>query len=74
MQPEIIVGILSCAGTIIGTLGGIIATSKLTNFRLQQLEEKVNKHNNLVERMYKVEGQVQENVNDIKEIKAMIRK
>lgn len=74
MQPEIIVGILSCAGTIIGTLGGIIATSKLTNFRLQQLEEKVNKHNNLVERMYKVEGQVQENANDIKEIKAMIRK
>jgi hypothetical protein len=74
MQPEIIVGILSCAGTIIGTLGGIIATSKLTNFRLQQLEEKVNKHNNLVERMYKVEGQVQENINDIKEIKNMIRK
>lgn len=74
MQPEIIVGLLSCAGTIIGTLGGIIATSKLTNFRLQQLEEKVNKHNNLVERMYKVEGQVQENSNDIKEIKNMIRK
>jgi len=74
MQPEIIVGLLSCAGTIIGTLGGIMATSKLTNFRLQQLEEKVNKHNNLVERMYKVEGQVQENVNDIKEIKNMIRK
>lgn len=74
MQPEVIVGLLSCIGTIIGTLGGIIATSKLTNFRLQQLEEKVNKHNNLVERMYKVEGQVQENIDDIKEIKAMIRK
>ena len=74
MQPEVIVGLLSCTGTIIGTLGGIIATSKLTNFRLQQLEEKVNKHNNLVERMYKVEGQVQENINDIREIKAMIRK
>lgn len=74
MQPEVIVGLLSCTGTIIGTLGGIIATSKLTNFRLQQLEEKVNKHNNLVERMYKVEGQVQENSNDIKEIKTMLRK
>lgn len=74
MQPEVIVGLLSCTGTIIGTLGGIIATSKLTNFRLQQLEEKVNKHNNLVERMYKVEGQVQENSNDIKEIKIMLRK
>jgi hypothetical protein len=74
MQPEVIVGLLSCAGTIIGTLGGIMATSKLTNFRLQQLEEKVNKHNNIVERMYKAEGQIQENSDDIKELKAMIRK
>lgn len=70
MQPEIVVGLLSFAGTVLGTLGGIMATSKLTNFRLQQLEEKVNKHNNLIERMYKVEGQVQELTNDIKEIKA----
>ena len=69
MQPEVLVGILSCVGTLIGTLGGIMATSKLTNYRLQQLEEKVNKHNNLVERMYKIEGQVEENCHDIKEIK-----
>ena len=69
MQPEIVVGLLSCGGTLIGTLGGIIATSKLTNYRLQQLEDKVNKHNNLIERMYKIEGQVQENIDDIKEIK-----
>ena len=74
MKPEIIVGILSCSGTLIGTLGGILATSKLTNFRLQQLEDKVNKHNNLIERMYKAEGQIQENTDDIKELKAMIRK
>lgn len=74
MQPEVIVGLLSCAGTIIGTLGGIMATSKLTNFRLQQLEDKVNKHNNIIERMYKAEGQIQENTDDIKELKAMIRK
>lgn len=69
MQPEIVVGLLSCAGTIVGTLGGIIATSKLTNFRLQQLEEKVNRHNNMIERVYKLEGQVQEITNDLKEIK-----
>ena len=74
MQPEILVGVLSCCGTIVGTLGGIMATAKLTNFRLQQLEEKVNKHNNLIERMYKVEGQVQENIDDIKEIKERLGK
>ena len=42
-------------GTIIGTFGGIMASSKLTNYRLEQLEKKVDKHNHLVERMYKLE-------------------
>ncbi len=38
-------------GSAIGCVAGILASQKLTNFRLQQLEEKVSKHNNLVERM-----------------------
>lgn len=58
MQPEIVVGILSCLGTIIGTLGGIIASSKLTNYKIDELKEKVNKHNNLIDRMYKIENRV----------------
>ena len=74
MQPEIVVGLLSCAGTIVGTLGGIMATSKLTNYRLQELEKKQDKHNNLIERVFKVEGQVQENMDDIKEIKDKLRR
>jgi hypothetical protein len=52
------VAVLSLLGTIIGTAGGILAASKLVNWRLQQLEEKVNKHNCLIDRMYKVEGRV----------------
>ena len=40
-------------GTIIGTFAGIMTSTKLTNYRLEQLEKKVDKHNNLVERMYK---------------------
>lgn len=58
MQPETVVGILSCLGTIIGTLGGIIASSKLTNYKIDELKEKVNKHNNLIDRMYKIENRV----------------
>lgn len=42
-------------GTIMGTFGGIMASSKLTSYRLEQLEKKVDKHNHLVERMYKLE-------------------
>jgi len=58
MQPEIIVGLLSCTGTLIGTLGGIIATSKLTNYRLQQLENEVREHNNFARRLPVVEEQI----------------
>lgn len=55
MNGEIIVAALSFAGTLIGALGGIMATAKMTNYRLQQLEKKVEAHNNLVERMTVVE-------------------
>ena len=58
MSDVVIVGVLSLIGTLIGTLGGILASNKLTNYRIQQLEEKVNKHNNLIDRMYKVENRV----------------
>jgi len=58
MTPEVIVGILSLMGTFIGTIGGIMASNKLTLYRIQQLEEKVNKHNNLIERMYKCEDRL----------------
>ena len=58
MSDVIIVGILSLCGTLVGTLGGILTSNKLTNYRIQQLEEKVNKHNNLIDRMYKIENRV----------------
>ena len=58
MNNDIWVALIAFAGTAIGTAGGIIASSKLTNFRLQQLEKKVDKHNSLIERMYVVEGKI----------------
>ena len=51
MLAQIIVAILSFAGTAIGTLGGIIASAKLTNYRIQQLEKKVEEHNNFARRL-----------------------
>lgn len=58
METEIWVAILSLVGTLVGTLGGILVTNKLTTYRIEKLEQKVDKHNNLVERTYKLEGRM----------------
>lgn len=58
MEPEILVALLSATGTVLGSLLGILASNRLTTYRLEQLEAKVNKHNNLVERMKGVEESV----------------
>ena len=66
---EIIVAILGFAGTLAGSLLGVVTAQKLTQYRLQQLEEKVNKHNHLVERTFVLEGQMTEVQHDIRDIK-----
>ncbi len=55
MEPEVMVAICSLIGTLVGSLAGIMTANKLTTYRIEQLEEKVKKHNNLVERMVVVE-------------------
>lgn len=50
--------IISLLGSLIGTLGGIAVSARLTNYRLEQLEKKVDKHNNFAERMPVVEEQI----------------
>ena len=56
MNSEVMVALLSLAGTLLGTFGGIVTSSKLSNYRIEQLEKNVQAHHNLVERMYAVEG------------------
>lgn len=55
MATEIIVSLIALAGSALGTFAGIFATSRLSNYRIEQLEKKVDKHNNLVERTYRIE-------------------
>lgn len=55
MNEVTLTALLSLVGTLAGTFGGIVTGSRLTNYRIEQLEKKVEKHNNLVERTYKIE-------------------
>ena len=54
MQGEILVALVSFAGTCVGSWGGL----KLMSYRIEQLEKKVEKHNNFAGRMPVVEEQI----------------
>lgn len=58
MDNTVIVALISLVGTIIGSLGGILVSSKLTAYRLEQLEARVAEHNNFARRMPVIEEQI----------------
>jgi ABC-type lipoprotein release transport system permease subunit len=58
MNSEIVVGSLSLVGTLLGSGLGVLASAKLTNYRIAQLEKKVDKHNNFAARLPVVEEQI----------------
>ncbi|NLI21745.1 MAG: hypothetical protein GX418_09385 [Clostridiales bacterium] len=52
MSEGMLPALLSLLGTLTGAFGGILVANRLMNYRLEQLEKKVDKHNNLIDRMY----------------------
>ena len=70
MNSQVIVALLGVVGTLAGSFLGVVAASKLTQYRLQQLEEKVNRHNNIIERTYILEGKVTELQHDVTDLKS----
>jgi ABC-type lipoprotein release transport system permease subunit len=55
MSEAVVIALIGFLGTLAGSAIGVIASAKLTNYRLEQLENKVNLHNNAVERLYNLE-------------------
>ncbi len=55
MNTEIICAILALVGSLGGSLAGVIVSNNKTLYRIEQLEKKVEKHNNVIERVYKLE-------------------
>lgn len=55
MATEIIVSLITLLGSALGTFAGIAVNTKLTNYRIEQLEKKQDKHNSLIERVYNIE-------------------
>ena len=56
-MSEIIIALIGLGGSAVGSFCGILINSKLTQYRLSQLEKKVEKHNSVIERTFKLEDQ-----------------
>lgn len=69
MSIDAIISALSIAGTLVGTFAGIVFSNKLTIYRIEQLEKKVEKHNHIIERTFLLEGRMNEVEHDIQEMK-----
>ena len=55
MQGEFLTGIFSLIASLVGTFGGIVTSTKLTNYQINELKNRVDKHNNVIERTFKLE-------------------
>lgn len=68
MSGEVVVALITLLGSAIGTIGGIFATNKMTAYRIEHLEKKVDKHNQVVERMYEAEKNISVISEEIKNV------
>lgn len=69
MSEAILVAVISGACTLIGSCAGVIASSRLTQYRLAALEKQVNRHNQVIERTFRLEGRMNEAEHDIRDLK-----
>lgn len=69
MSEAVFVALLGFAGTLAGSLLGVLTAQKVTQYRLSQLEEKVSKHNSIIERTFRLEGRMDEAEHDIRDLK-----
>lgn len=73
MDNAILVAIISMIGTLGGSFLGVITSTKLSNYRIEQLEKKVDKHNSVVERTYALETKVNDLVDIVDEVKEYVK-
>ena len=74
MDSSIVVAILALVGTLVGSLAGILTANKLTNYRISELEKKVEKHNTIIERVALLEQNVNTQWKRFDELKADMAK
>lgn len=74
MDTSVLVALITLAGSALGTFAGIAVNSKLTSYRIEQLEKKVDKHNNVIERTTELETWKESVADELKEIKKKLQR
>lgn len=74
MDTSVLVALITLAGSALGTFAGIAVNSKLTSYRIEQLEKKVDKHNKVIERTTELETWKESVVDELKEIKTKLQR
>lgn len=69
MAPEVLHALISAISVIASGLISAIVSNKLMRYRIEQLEKKVDKHNNLIDRTYHLEAQVEVLENEVENLK-----
>lgn len=59
MSETVLVAVLSLAGTLVGSMSGVLVSNRLTNYRIEQLEKKVQAHNNFDTRLHTLDTEVE---------------
>lgn len=70
MGTELVLGVMSLVGTLVGTFGGILVSQRLVSYRLERLEQAVQEHNNFARRMPVLEEKMQtasQRIHDLEE-------
>lgn len=70
MSEAVLVAVISGLCTLAGSFAGVVASSRLTQFRLSALEKQVNRHNQVIERTYRLEGRMDEVEHDVRDLKS----
>ena len=69
MSEAVLVAVISGLCTLLGSCVGVMASARLTQYRLTQLEKQVNRHNQVIERTFRLEGRMDEAEHDIRDLK-----
>ena len=69
MNESLLVALLSLTGTLVGAFAGILTANRLTVYRIERLEEKVDKHNSVIERTFRLEGRMTEAEHQLRDMK-----